>query len=247
VAFPDKRPTFPLPEDQIPKIVPTPRSAVFGDGTITLDASFEIHYQNGLQSEASLLSEALEQVLASPLETGESIEQGANIISLSLVESAEAESYTLSIQPSAGIEIQGADAAGVLYGIQSLRALVPIDAYAHAEESLPLAEVVVKDAPRFPYRGLHLDVARNFQGKEAVKKLLDLMAFYKLNKLHMHLADDEGWRLEIEGLPELTRVGAFRGHTLTDEEFLHPAYGSGPFPDPERSHGSGHYSISDFQ
>ena len=70
------------------------------------------------------------------------------------------------------------------------------------------------DAPRFGYRGFMLDVARNFQPKAEVLRVLDLMARYKLNVLHFHLTDDEGWRLEIPSLPELTTVGARRGHTL---------------------------------
>ncbi|MQY72595.1 MAG: family 20 glycosylhydrolase, partial [Dehalococcoidia bacterium] len=104
----------------------------------------------------------------------------------------------------------------------------------------------IEDAPRFPYRGLHLDVSRNFHSKESVKKLLDLMSFYKLNKFHMHLSDDEGWRLAIDGLPELTELGASRGHTIDELQNLYPAYGSGPFSDPAISYGTGHYSREDF-
>ena len=100
------------------------------------------------------------------------------------------------------------------------------------------------DAPRFEYRGFQLDVARNFQPKEAVFRLLDLMARYKLNKFHFHLTDDEGWRLEIPGLPELTRVGARRGHTLDSLDHLQPAYGSGP--DVNDAYGSGFYTRTDY-
>ena len=68
-------------------------------------------------------------------------------------------------------------------------------------------DVFIMDEPRFPYRGLHFDIARNFQSKESIKRLIDIMARYKLNKLQLHMSDDEGWRIEIPGLPELTRVG----------------------------------------
>ena len=64
----------------------------------------------------------------------------------------------------------------------------------------------VKDAPRFPYRGLMLDVSRNFFPADVIKQIMDVMAMYKMNKLHLHLTDDEGWRLQIPGLPELTEV-----------------------------------------
>jgi hexosaminidase len=93
---------------------------------------------------------------------------------------------------------------------------------------------------------MHLDVARNFNKKEAVFKLVDMMSFYKLNTLHLHLTDDEGWRLQISKLPELTDIGAFRGHTLDDHAYLHPSYGSGPEPDSTSGYGSGFYTREDF-
>ena len=108
--------------------------------------------------------------------------------------------------------------------------------------SLPALRVV--DAPRFGYRGFMLDVARNFQPKAAVLRVLDLMARYKLNVFHFHLTDDEGWRVEIPSLPELTAVGARRGHTLDSSRFLPPAWGSGP--DVDRPYGSGFFSRADY-
>jgi hexosaminidase len=151
----------------------------------------------------------------------------------------------LTAQPAGGIEIVGSDPAGVFYGIQSLRCLVPIELYHQKNSEISIDAVRVSDAPRFPYRGLHLDVARNFQSRETVEKLLDLMAFYKLNRLHLHLTDDEGWRIEIKQLPELTKVGGHRGHTLDEAETLIPSLGSGPVPDPKKSPGSGYYTQDD--
>ena len=87
---------------------------------------------------------------------------------------------------------------------------------------------------------IHLDVARNFHSAETVKRLLEVASFYKLNRFHFHLTDDEGWRLAIAELPELTEVGGRRGHTEDESEHLIPSYGSGP--DPDGSHGSGSYS-----
>jgi hexosaminidase len=109
---------------------------------------------------------------------------------------------------------------------------------------LVLPAIRVVDAPRFGYRGFMLDVARNFQPKAAVLRTLDLLARYKLNVLHMHLTDDEGWRIEIAGLPELTSVGARRGHTLDSKQFLQPAFGSGPQVD--QPWGSGFFSHTDY-
>jgi hexosaminidase len=151
------------------------------------------------------------------------------------------EAYELVIDPGAGIRITGASAAGVFYGLQSLRAMLPVGA---SGEGLSLPALRILDAPRFGYRGLMLDVARNFQPKAEVLRVLDLMARYKLNVLHFHLTEDEAWRLEIAGLPELTSLGARRGHTLDSSRFLPPAYGSGP--DPDRPFGSGFYSRRDY-
>jgi len=108
------------------------------------------------------------------------------------------ESYKLTIQSPSTITIVGSDRAGVFYGIQSLLNLV------EGESTFPGCEI--EDQPRYEYRGMHLDVSRNFHSKAQVLKLLDVMAMYKMNKFHFHLTDDEGWRLEIPGLEELTQV-----------------------------------------
>ncbi|MFZ1872102.1 MAG: beta-N-acetylhexosaminidase [Chania sp.] len=123
-----------------------------------------------------------------------------------------------------GAVITGFDQAGVFYGLQSILSLIPTDG------SKKIATLDAKDAPRFQYRGIFLDVARNFHHKDAVLRLLDQMAAYKLNKFHFHLTDDEGWRIEIPGLPELTEVGGQRCHDLSETTCLLPQYGSGPEP-----------------
>lgn len=151
------------------------------------------------------------------------------------------EAYELTVDP-AGITLIGNSAAGVAHGLRSLRDLLPVQPQPGKEVLLPA--LTLADAPRFEYRGVQMDVARNFQDKATVMRLLDLMARYKLNKFHFHLTDDEGWRLEIAGIPELTEVGARRGHTLEAGKHLQPAYGSGPdLGDP---HGSGYYSRADY-
>ncbi|SEA31948.1 family 20 glycosylhydrolase [Microbulbifer marinus] len=135
-----------------------------------------------------------------------------------------------------GAEVLGYDQAGAFYGLQSLLALVDV-------KSRTLARVEVEDAPRFPHRGMFLDVGRNFHSKQVVLKLLDQMAAYKLNRFHFHLSDDEGWRLEIPGLPELTEVGSQRCFDLTETRCLLPQLGSGPNSD---NNGSGYFSVDDY-
>jgi hexosaminidase len=153
------------------------------------------------------------------------------------------EAYELVVDAGEGLRIRGASSAGVFYGLQSLRSLLPARGASPAA-GLTLPALRVVDAPRFGYRGFMLDVARNFQPKATVFEVLDLMARYKLNVLHFHLTEDEGWRLEIPSLPELTQIGSRRGHTLDSSRWLPPAYGSGP--DVDRPFGSGFYSRADY-
>lgn len=144
--------------------------------------------------------------------------------------------YTLEITEKAA-KIVGYDIAGAFYGVQSLAALISFEQPKRA----PL--LTIKDAPRFGHRGFMLDVARNFHSKGMVLRLMDQMAAYKLNKLHLHLADDEGWRLEIPGLPELTEIGSKRGHDLTEQRCILPQLGSGPGSD---NAGTGFFSVADY-
>lgn len=115
------------------------------------------------------------------------------------------EDYEITIhEGDEKILIKGAGKAGVFYGIQSLLSLKtgnPTDGY-----RVPIA--FIRDRPRYSYRGVLIDVARNFHSKECILKLIEAMATYKMNKLHLHLSDDEGWRIEIPGLPELTSVSS---------------------------------------
>lgn len=132
--------------------------------------------------------------------------------------------------------IKAANASGFSYGISSLSSLLNID-------SLTVNPMQIKDSPRYVYRGMHVDVSRNFHSKQFILDLLDQMAAYKLNKLHLHMGDDEGWRLEIDGLPELTDVGSKRCHDLSETRCILPQLGSGPFSDTKVN---GFYSKEDY-
>lgn len=111
-------------------------------------------------------------------------------------------SYSLEIS-RASVTITGFDPSGVFYAVQSLLSLADSSAAAPGGR-VPLG--VVRDSPRYEHRGQHIDVARNFHSVDDLKRLMDAMALYKLNRLHIHLGDDEGWRLEIPGILELTQV-----------------------------------------
>lgn len=122
-----------------------------------------------------------------------------------------AEGYRLSVSPQR-IEIAGGTAGGVFCGIQALLRLLPAGVYAgQCELPVTIACTEIEDAPRYAYRGMMLDVARTWIGPDAVERYIDLLAYHNINKLHLHLTDDEGWRIEIRSHPELTEVGGFRG------------------------------------
>ena len=240
-----------LPLEQVGRVVPTPVRLAPGSGHVVLEPAWKVYFDAGLEGEARALIDILEPHLGGAPTMVATAPAGAvgfalRTAPLTVDESprqAGDEAYRLTVTPDAGVEIVGTDSAGVFYGIQTLRALLPIEPA--AGEAVALREVLVEDAPRFPYRGLHLDVSRNFHSRETVEKLLDLAALYKLNRFHFHLTDDEGWRLPVAALPELTTVGARRGHTVDESDRLLPSFGSGPDPDPAASPGSGAYTRDD--
>jgi hexosaminidase len=242
-----------LPREKLISVVPTPVEMTTTPGKVRLGKTRRIHFEPSLANEARLLAEELNLLLGEPIGVPSTLPASRDAIRLRIDEirvggstkRAGDEAYLLTAGPERGIEIVGSDPAGVFYGIQTLRALLPLEAYQNPAAEIEIGAVQIADAPRFRYRGLHLDVARNFQSKATVKKLLDLMAFYKLNRLHWHLTDDEGWRIEIRALPELTEVGGRRGHTLDEAKHLLPSYGSGPFADDLASPGNGFYSQED--
>lgn len=126
------------------------------------------------------------------------------------------EAYTLNISVEK-IEIKSnSTGAGFFYGIQTLIQLMPAEIHDTTQNNITKIELPlfsINDAPRFPYRGAMMDVARNFLPKETVLKFIDMMAVYKLNRLHMHLTDDQGWRIEIKKYPKLTEIGSYRSQT----------------------------------
>jgi hexosaminidase len=215
-----------LPADEVGRITPTPISARFSAERCRLSASSDVMAGAALAGEAALLRARLND-----LPRGE----GARVLlEIGTVAVDGPEAYSLDIRPDT-ILVRGAGAHGVFNGIQTLAQLLDDDG------SLPCGRVL--DAPRFGYRGMMLDVARHFAPVDTVRRLLDCMARYKLNRLHLHLTDDEGWRLKIDALPELTDIGSKRG-IAQDERSLPPSFGSGA--DVDTSAGTGYYDANDF-
>jgi len=228
-----------IPEQQLTKVFPTPVSYKETSGFFNLAPDVQFMADGKFVKEVQGLNADLQTVFGKK-PVSKSI---GNVINLKYKAGLNDEAYELSVQVNI-ITISASTAAGAFYGIQSLKTLIPASAYAHPQKAIQIPCVEVKDEPRFPYRAFLLDVARNFQTKEQVMKLLDAMALYKLNVLHLHLTDDEGWRIELPSLPELTQVGSQRGHTLDSKHFLPASHGSGP--DIGHLAGSGYYSRADY-
>lgn len=145
--------------------------------------------------------------------------------------------YRLSFDHDGNVEAESVDEDGEFY------ANVTLDQLRRNFHGMPLKDLRIEDWPDFWYRGFMLDVARNFTSVANVKRLIDVLARYKVNYLHLHLADDEGWRIAVDGIPELTSVGAF--HSLDPEHGLQPSYDGCADPS-SKSLSNGFYSRDEF-
>ncbi|MGF1682585.1 beta-N-acetylhexosaminidase [Photobacterium minamisatsumaniensis] len=221
-------------QDVTTTLLPTPMSVEAGEGTVSIAGGlnlpkgvFDAAQFTAIEDRAGIVNVDVRGDLPVSIDitsadfTGDFAKSGA---------------YELNIQ-SSGITIKAFDNAGAFYAVQSIFGLID------SQNAQSLPEVVINDVPRFEYRGIMVDVARNFHSKEAILATLDQMAAYKMNKLHLHLTDDEGWRLEIPGLPELTDIGSNRCFDLEEKSCLLPQLGSGPTTD---NFGSGYFSKTDY-
>ena len=214
-------------------IIPTPKSVVYDKNNRQLDLSsgINVNYGNVKEDDVAVAVKRLVSLGINNSVQGEKV-------SLSITEDNNKMigSYQLTITGT-GIEVDGVDAAGVFNGLQSLSSLVTL-----GSTKVPL--LVAVDEPHYEFRGLLIDVARNFHDKAFILSMLEQMSAYKLNKLHLHLGDDEGWRLEIPSLPELTEISAARCFDLKDEQCLVAQLGAGV---DKNSEVNGYYSVADYQ
>ncbi len=218
-------------------LVPKPRTADFGTGSFTLrkDTRVLVTHEGGLVSAESLndyfrktYGFKLKIVDKSQDRNFSFLKERNAIIFLPIavdssggdVSEIKREKYSLNVE-SDRIYI-GGTVAGRFYAIQTLQQLLPTGFNKEAR----IAVTKIVDSPRFPYRGMHLDVARHFQPVEFVKKYIDLMSQYKFNYFHWHLTEDQGWRIEIKKYPKLTEIGSKRPETMVDRNFA-PYIGDG--------------------
>ncbi|MGV9757806.1 beta-N-acetylhexosaminidase [Streptomyces tricolor] len=223
------------------ELIPAPRAVEGTTGTaVPLGPGTTLWAGPGTERAERWLRATLGQALGLPLRPGTPDDRDA--VRLLLDDTPTPEGYRLAAVAGRGVEIRGGGPAGVFWGAQTLRQLLGPDAFRRApvrpDAALGIPPQVIEDAPRFRWRGLLLDVARHFMPKEGVLRYLDLMAAHKLNVLHLHLTDDQGWRIEIKRYPKLTEIASWRTRT----KFGHRA---SPLWD-EKPHG-GYYTQDDIR
>jgi len=207
-----------------PALIPLPSTVAPKTGEdFTVQNSTVIIHDDRLQNEADLLASQLRIVTGFPVSTlSESSAAGVfpseDYIRLEIdtVIAPEASGYHFE-SDQRGVTISGHDAAGVFYGTRTLIQLLPAEVMANSSQvaSWIISGYSIADAPRFEWRGMHLDESRHFFGKVFAKRYIDLLASRKMNVFHWHLIDDGGWRIEIKKYPKLTTLGAFRKGTVS--------------------------------
>ncbi len=225
-----------LSKSELEIITPTPSEITILDGESSLKSIYEIFIDENLDLDINTVKSIFGQNFN--VEFNNYSDSTDSDILVQFSEKFLKESYELSINENK-IQIKASDKAGALYGIQSLKQLM----LSSKLDKTKLKHVFINDSPRFSYRGMLLDISRNFYGPDKIKQILDYLSFFKINHLDFRLTDDEGWRLEIPGLEELTEVGSKRAYTKDEFESLIPMYGSGP---DTNSTGSGYLSKGDF-
>ncbi len=199
----------------LPALIPQPQSIRAGVGQFTITAKTQLAVLTPVAEVRQMVQTNLPGLRINDL-----AKPTNNItVRLAAVANIGREGYELVVSPT-GIRLTAPEAAGIFYGLQTLRQLLPADRerpgfrFAGTLVTIPksstIAAVTIRDQPRFGWRGMMLDVSRTFFPKEYVKQFIDLMARYKYNVFHWHLTDDQGWRVEIKSLPRLTQIGAWR-------------------------------------
>lgn len=197
-------------------IVPMPVDIKMGKGNFTIDKDTKIIAAGYAEKLGVILQDVILinyglKLKTTNLATKENINNSIRFIHDGKMYGAGNGVYAIEITGS-GIIIGSGTEPGMFYGIQTLLQLIGLPATNNGQLLIP--QLYISDYPRFPYRGMHLDVCRHFFPVSFVKKYIDYLAAYKFNKFHWHLTDDQGWRIEIKKYPELTKVGAWRNGTI---------------------------------
>lgn len=205
-------------EPEIVSIIPRPVSAEYSEGFFTITPETLVIAQAKAKDEAQKLIDNLQPAMGFRLKLADSAEPQERFIRFELSDKLPQigdEGYTLDVT-SKSIVIRAKQPAGLFYGIQTLRQLLPVSVLSKTKVdgiTWKVPCVNITDYPRFKWRGLLVDPARHFIPKAALLKFIDAMSLHKLNSLQIHLTDDQGWRIEISKYPQLTKIGAFMDFT----------------------------------
>ena len=224
-------------------VIPRPKELKFREGAFVFDRETVFVTGEEYRKIAEILTGKFRKAAGWEPEIVNSAPSG-NYVAFRKDENLEDEAYALHIDENA-ITISAAGYSGLLYGLETLRQLLPEEIESAALQgniTWVVPTVDIQDSPRFPWRGLMLDVSRHFFPKEYILKVIDGLALHKMNVLHFHLVDDQGWRIEIEKYPKLTEVGAYR----VDKEDMH--WNARPTPDSsEKATYGGFYTREDIK
>ena len=195
-------------------IIPAPNSVEEGEGAFSFDGRTAIVCRGeGTRGVADYLRSEFGRSMGLPLPTRRSARSNFIILTTEGAHHGLGDEGYVLESTRRSVTISANAAAGLFYGVQTLRQLLPPENYRRERvDSVrwTVPAVKIRDKPRFKWRGMHLDVCRHFFGKEFIKKYLDVLAFHKMNTFHWHLTVDLGWRIEIRRYPKLTSVGAWR-------------------------------------
>lgn len=188
-------------------IIPYPVHLVPANGDFVVNKNTSIVIQNqSFRQDATALKQIIKE--SGGIVPRYSKTTRSNSIILKRDNSIESpEGYNLSVTPS-NVILSARTSAGIFWGIETIRQLLPVSN--STNKALKIPSVEIKDQPAYAWRGMHLDVSRHFFSVDYLKKFIDRMALYKLNKFHLHLTDDQGWRIQIKKYPQLTEKGAWR-------------------------------------
>jgi hexosaminidase len=200
-------------------VIPMPNDVKLSEGSFNV-AGAQVSIDGNLdEASAKAVNDfvrTLETVTGKPMNG----KGGDGVIRFGLNPNLGAEEYFLQVKTD-GVDVEASAFGGFFYAIQTLKQMLPAEVYgckkASAAWLLPCATIL--DAPRFDYRGIHLDACRHFWSIEETKRYIDIAAAYKINRLHWHLTEDQGWRIEIKKYPKLTEVGAWRNGTCIGKDF----------------------------
>ena len=207
-------------EKAFPTILPQPTNIKYGNANIKFEFTNETKIIYSLDNNyAKYAVEELNRVAESIF--GKKLKKATKATTLNNIifktdGSIKAEGYILDITPE-NIIIKAKDGAGMFYAVQTLKQIIPVQAYETPLdlERVSLPTMKIDDAPHFPYRGFMLDCSRHFWDVETIKEVLDILAMHKMNRFHWHLTEDQGWRIEIKKYPLLTEIGSLREQTTT--------------------------------